>query len=78
MGHTALILIFQAGTLALSQTCFSCSMGHQALIKTSILGVPSCLLPSLDMEDTMLSPCLVAMVAPTRAVLQDAQDPGVL
>jgi hypothetical protein len=67
----ALILTYQAGMLALSQTWSLCLMVHQASTKTSVLGVPSCLLP-------LLVTCFLTLVALTRAILQDLQDPGVV
>ena len=79
MGHQASIPTFHFGMLALSQTWLACSVAHQASTKTSVLGVPSCLLPSL-MEACLplMVTCFVSLVAPTRTALQDLQGPGVL
>ena len=76
LGHQDLIPTFQTGMFHLSQTCGTCSKKHQASIKTSVLGVPSCLLPSLIASLMLMRMAyLLALGVPTRTRLQ---DPGVL
>jgi surface protein len=55
---------------------YMCSIRHQASIKSSVLGVPSCLQALIML--IMCVACFSALVASTRPVLQDVQDPGVL
>ena len=50
-------------------TCSACSMGHQALIKTSVLGVPSYLQVLILLAK--LQTCFPILVVPTWILLQD-------
>ena len=52
-------------------------MKHQALIKISVLGVPSCQLTSIMAPLVLLITYLSTLLAQIQTCLQDLQDPGV-
>ena len=56
------------------ENMMACSMRHQTLIKTSVIGVPSCQLTSIMAAKLT---CFTFLDVPTKPSLQDVQDPGV-
>jgi len=65
---------WNVGRVADMRSC-SMEMKHNDSTKTSALGVPSYLLPSI--MAALLKKCFSTLVAPTGTVLQDVQDHGV-